>query len=170
MALGPMQPVDPRLSDASLTSLINSLKKLQVSAGDMPLRPGWGTVGKPTNLLANFFALKFPAGFTIYDYEVTVTPDDLRGPGKARIFELLESSPECAPHMGHVAHDRTKRLVSTTMLPQPLRVSIEFVEEGRPVPADGAPVYKVSITFLRALSLADATPCVVLETRRLHLD
>lgn len=138
---------------------------MQVSEEDMPLRPGWGTAGRPITLLANFFALRLPKDYAIYDYEVKISPDGLRGPGKAHIFELLESSADCAPYMGYVAHDRSKRLVSSIKLPQPLRIAIPFVEEGRPDPEGGPPVYTVTIEFLRALSFNDINPCVYFALR-----
>lgn len=150
--------ISQNLTTGELDSLIKSFRTMQVAEGDMPLRPGWGTQGKPITLLSNFFALRVPDDFTIYDYEVSISPDDLRGPGKTRIFELLEGSTECAPYMGHVAHDRSKRLVSSKKLPLPLRIRIPFVEEGVPPPSGGPPVYTVDIKFQRAHGWTDISP------------
>ncbi|EKM51081.1 uncharacterized protein PHACADRAFT_165707 [Phanerochaete carnosa HHB-10118-sp] len=125
----------------------------------MPLRPGFGTAGRPQNLRANFFALRLPANLQIYDYEVSITGDkDLRRARKARIFDLLESSPECAPFRDHIAHDNSARLVSAKELPQPLQVTIHFYEEGRSGPGDNAPVYTVEIKHKRTLNKRDIDP------------
>lgn len=126
---------------------------------EMPLRPGFGTASKAHVLRANFFALQLPPKLEIYDYEVAISPKaDLRGPRKARIFELLEGSPECAPFRGYIAHDRSARLVSARKLPQPLALTIRFYEEGAPGPDDRAPVYNVEVILTRTLAGKDITP------------
>ncbi|THG98015.1 hypothetical protein EW026_g4090 [Hermanssonia centrifuga] len=133
-------------------ALVAAFKKEPLTK-EMPLRPGWGTVGKPINLRANFFALRLPTKLTIYDYDVSITPKaDLRGPRKARILELFEGSPLCAPHLGYIAHDRSERLVSSKMLPQPFSVELPFSEQGAPPPGPNAPVYTVELKFVRALT------------------
>ena len=132
------------------------------SEPEKPLRPGFGTAGRPITLRSNFFKLTLPKNLTIYDYTVDISPkgQDLNGPCKARIFELLESSPECAPHMGYIAHDRGARLVSAKPLPQPLRLTIRYHEqEEQQVPAD-AKVYTVEVKFIRELNTDTIIPYV----------
>ena len=123
----------------------------------MPLRPGFGTVGRPMNLRANFFALRLPANLTIHDYEVAISgPDkELRRARKARIFDLLESSPEFAPFRDHIAHDNSARLVSSRELPQPLQVVIRFYEEGQTGPGNNAIPYTVEVKYQRTLNKRD---------------
>ena len=150
--------LEPRLSANELDSLVNVFRNLQVDPSSMPLRPGWGTAGTPLTLLSNFFALRLPKDFTVYDYDVKISPDDLRGPGKARIFELLARSAECAPYMGYIAHDRSKRLVSSVKLPQPLRINVPFSEAGVPPSGQSLPIYTVEIEFQRAMDTAEITP------------
>ena len=141
-----------------MDSLVKSFGKLKVGP-EMPMRPGFGTVGRPQPLRANFFALRLPAGMVIYDYEVSITPNkDLRRPRKARLFDLLESSPECAPFRDHIAHDNSARLVSAKELPQPLQTTIRFYEEGQPAPGNDAPVYVLEIKFVRTLNKSDIDP------------
>jgi eukaryotic translation initiation factor 2C len=150
--------LDPRHSDAALSSLISSLNSIQLNP-ESPTRPGWGTTGRPITLRANFFALRVPKKFLVYDYEVSITPDkDLRGPRKARIFELLEGSPQCAPHMGFIAHDSSQRLVSTRQLPQPLTITVTYTEAGQTQPATNPLSFVVKINFVRVLNMDDMTP------------
>ncbi|KAI0699005.1 ribonuclease H-like domain-containing protein [Cytidiella melzeri] len=155
----PVAP-DQRLADPSLASLINSFRSLELNP-ESPLRPGWGTVGRPITLRATFFALRLPKKMLIYDYEVGISPapdKDLRSPRKARIFELLEGSPECAPHMGFIAHDSSQRVVSSRKLPQPLTINIAYFEAGQTQPAAGGLAFVVTIKFLRVLDLSELTP------------
>lgn len=127
----------------------------------MPLRPGFGTKGKPTNARANFFAMTIPKKLVIYVYDVDISPKkDVSGPRKARIFDLLESSPECAPHLGYIAHDRSQRIVAIRQLPQPFTSTIQFFEEGASGPREGSPTYEVEVKFSAALQASDAEPYV----------
>ena len=141
-----------------MSSLVQSFSQLTVGP-EMPLRPGFGTVGKQQVLRTNFFPLRLPKDLIIYDYDVEISPKaDLRRPRKARIFDLLESSPQCAPFRDHLAHDRSSRLVSAKKLPQPLQANIQFCEEGETAPRQGAPVYIVDIKFVRALDTREIIP------------
>jgi eukaryotic translation initiation factor 2C len=109
-----------------------------------PLRPGFGTLGVPIRLRANFFAVKIPKT-PILEYKVEITPKENIQRLKTRIFQLVEESPLFVPHLGYVAHDRSERLVSAKKLPQPLDISVVFVEEGMQQPAPNAKTYTVSI-------------------------
>ncbi|EKM51085.1 uncharacterized protein PHACADRAFT_212985 [Phanerochaete carnosa HHB-10118-sp] len=155
-AAGTPARLDQRVSE--MDSLIKSFGNLKVGP-EMPLRPGFGTTGRLQNLRANFFALRLPADLAIHDYEVSISPNkDLRRARKARIFDLLESSPECAPFRDHIAHDNSARLVSAKELPQPLQATIRFYEEGESGPRDNAPVYTVEIKHVRTLNKRDIDP------------
>ncbi|KZT01939.1 Piwi-domain-containing protein [Laetiporus sulphureus 93-53] len=118
--------VDDRL--ATIDQLITAFKKLQ-ARNEMPRRPGFGTLGRPQLLRANFFALKTTKK-TIYDYQVVIEPEvQARSENMARIFQSLEEHPEYKPHAGYIAHDRAQRLVSAVKLPQPLSVHVRMEEE-----------------------------------------
>jgi hypothetical protein len=107
-------------------------------------------------LRANFFAVRLPKG-PIYRYTVEITPKQALGARKARIFQLLERSPLCQPHLGYIAHDKSERLVSARKLPQPLDIQVRYTDyDGVPVPAD-AMTYQVSITFLDELKMDELT-------------
>ena len=141
--------VPARLSAANLQQLITGFKSLSVK-NDRPLRPGYGTVGTPITLRANFFAVKVPQG-PIYDYTVEISPSTDFNKLKARIFQLLELSPVGRTHLPYIAHDRSQRLVSARKLPQPLIIPIKYYDEHQDGPSSDAKTYTVSITFQREL-------------------
>jgi len=151
--------VPPRLSGSELQKLIDGFKSIKIKP-ERPLRPGYGTVGTPITLRANFFAMKVPQG-PIFDYVVEITPKTDINRLKIRIFELLELSPSCQPYLPHIAHDRSQRLVSAKKLPQPLDIAIPFYEDNQAGPAANATVYTVSIKFERELDSRQLTKCVI---------
>ncbi|KAF7986868.1 hypothetical protein HWV62_12604 [Athelia sp. TMB] len=137
--------IDARLADPGLNRLVASFKDLAVK-NDKVLRPGFGTLGKAITLRANFFAVRVPKG-PIYEYRVAMNPKADVKNIRARLFDLLENSAQCAPHMGYIAHDRSERLVSKKELPQPLDITIPFYDEGLSGPQPGGSVYTVSIEY-----------------------
>ncbi|KAJ7915685.1 argonaute-like protein [Mycena leptocephala] len=147
--------VPPRLSNASHDQLIKSFSTLKADP-DRPLRPGYGTVGRPITLRANFFAVRVPSG-PIFDYTMEITPKTNFNRLKARIFFLLEQSDVCKPLLGYIAHDRSQRLVSARELPQPLDIAVPFYEDGESGPKPGGTVYTVSIKFDKELDVESLT-------------
>lgn len=149
----------PRLSDTSHSDLVTSFKALRVIP-DRPLRPGYGTLGTAITLRSNFFPIRLPKG-PIYDYNVDISPKTDIKRLKIRIFQLLEQTPMCTPHLPYIAHDRSQRLVSARKLPQPLDIQVPFYEEEETAPRAGATVYTVSIKFERELDIARLTQYVM---------
>ena len=132
------------------------IKLILYSQVEKPLRPGYGTLGRAITLRANFFAMRLPKG-SIYDYNIEIEPKTDVNRLKARIFELLEQSPECAQHIGYIAHDGSARLVSKQELPQPLDITVPFYDEDEKGPRPGGKVYTVSIIYSRTLESDDLT-------------
>lgn len=120
--------IDPRLTDASHDQLVVAFKKLVVK-NERPLRPGYGTLGTPITLRANFFAVT-GVPKSIHEYKVDITPKTDINRLKFRIFDLLELSPLCSPHLPYIAHDRSERLVAARKLPQPLSIQVRDVVHG----------------------------------------
>ncbi|KIJ59485.1 hypothetical protein HYDPIDRAFT_118463 [Hydnomerulius pinastri MD-312] len=135
--------VDQRL--ATSDKLVATLTKLPYNP-ERPHRPGFGTLGNPVVLRANFFATKFPSGI-VYDYHVEIAPTTDINRIKARLFRLLEQSthPGWQELVPFIAHDGSARLVSAKKLPQPLDVPVVFLEEGETQPRTRAKTYMVSI-------------------------
>ncbi|KAJ7641512.1 argonaute-like protein [Roridomyces roridus] len=147
--------IPPRLSDANHARLIQSFGQIERDPA-RPLRPGYGTAGRAITLRANFFPLRVPAG-PLFDYTIEIKPKTDINRLKARIFTLLEESPACRPFLGHIAHDRSQRLISARALPQPLDVVVPFCEEGENAPRPGAIVYTVSIKLDKVLDVTELT-------------
>ncbi|KAI0325766.1 Piwi-domain-containing protein [Cubamyces sp. BRFM 1775] len=120
----------------------------------MPLRPGWGSLGRAGQVRTNFFAVKISKDAVYYEYEIDISPKaQAKGDRRPRILELVEQSPAFSSFTRHVAHDRSQRLVSARPLPQPLSVPIRY----REVDQDDNPqatVFTVEFKFQRELSLS----------------
>ncbi|KAJ8091756.1 hypothetical protein PM082_020991 [Marasmius tenuissimus] len=149
--------MDERLGANELNSVIASFNRLQVDDPIRPLRPGFGTLGNPITLRANFFAVKVPRNCVVYDYQVSVSPEAGVRRVRSRILRLLEARPLFAPYVNHIAHDGSQRLVSSRQLSQPLSVEVPFLEEGETSPRRDARTYTVSIGFVRSLDTNDLT-------------
>ncbi|PIL23408.1 Argonaute [Ganoderma sinense ZZ0214-1] len=149
---------DSRLADLELKALVEGFNRLKVQrpAAEMPLRPGWGTLGQLGALRTNFFAVRLPQDAVFFEYEIAISPKAQAkgGDRKARIMHLVEQAPEFAPYAAHVAHDRSQRLVSAKKLPQPLDIPIGYLEEGEtdnPNPLR----FTVEITFRGEIKMSD---------------
>ncbi|KAM6499862.1 argonaute-like protein [Amanita muscaria] len=165
----------PRLNDNTQQQLVTSFKNAGYRP-ERPLRPGFGTLGTPIKLRANFFAVKLPKG-PYYNYAVVVTdtspssakggkkakakpqgddpaePPTIKSPIKRRIFELLEVQPAFQPYKAFVTHDSSQRMIAAKQLPQPLQITVTFIEEDETKPSAGAKVYNVSIEYLGEIDL-----------------
>ena len=134
-----------------LDGLVQSFRRLQVQP-EMPLRPGWGQLGKAGVVRANFFAVKLPPKATYYEYEIAISPKaQAKGDRRARIMQLVEESPQFSQYVRHVAHDRTQRMVSAQKLPQPLEIPIRYREEDQQDDPN-ALTFTVEIKFLGELN------------------
>lgn len=152
----------PAQVDARITTsdqLVASFKKLAVS-NEMPLRPGYGKLGREITLRANFFAIKVPKT-PIYDYSVDITPKtEVKSLSmRSRAFQLLEQTPEMAPHRGYIAHDKGMRLVSAKKLPQPFNLQFKYHDEGEPL-GERAKTLTVEILFVRELDTTQLNKCI----------
>ncbi|KAJ7074810.1 argonaute-like protein [Mycena amicta] len=144
-----------RLSETNHNQLIQAFSAVKHKP-DRPLRPGYGTRGTPITLRANFFPVRLPNG-PIYNYSMDITPKTEIRRLKDRIFFLLEKSPQVRPFLGHIAHDRSARLVSAKKLPQPLDITVPFYEDNETGPTPDGKVFTVQIKFDRELDLRELT-------------
>ncbi|KXN85174.1 Protein argonaute 5 [Leucoagaricus sp. SymC.cos] len=159
--------IPDRLADSKLTALISSFSSLRLSGNTAsvapdparPSRPGFGTAGRAITLRANFFALRISKSVQYYyDYAVSISgPKSDKDGIKIRLFELLEQHPSFRGFAGHVAHDKSQRLVSSKELPQPLTVTIKHYDEPQTSPGPNADEYVVEIQLQRKLATADLT-------------
>lgn len=149
--------IPDHLTPEKQTKLLDALRKVPPKP-ERPTRPGFGTLGKPITLRANFFAVKLPKG-PLYEYEIKIEPATFLNKRKDRIFQLLEASPQVRPQLGHIAHDRSSRLVSSVKLPD-LTVGIPFFEEGQNGPPHDAITYHISVMFKGELSVNELSKYV----------
>ncbi|KAF7305402.1 Argonaute-like protein [Mycena chlorophos] len=164
-----------RLSDTNHNALIQSFSSAKHDPA-RPLRPGYGTKGTPITLRANFFPVRLPKG-PIFSYAMEVVPT---GPVpvspqkvkalRERIFFLLEQHPQVKPLLGHVAHDRSTRLVSARKLPQPLSIAVPFFEDGEAGPKPGGMVFNVEINFDKELNVDDLTKYLNADVKMRNYD
>ena len=175
----PNQPVTlpPRLTDGSQEVLIERFEEEGGKLAELPLRPGYGTIGAEINLRANFFTVKLPKG-PFYDYSVTITdvtpksvddggikgkgkarssgdPTNIKSPIKRRIFEILDEDQLFEPYRSFIVHDYSQRIIAAKELPQPLQLTIVFREdaEEEKEPEKKKPLYEVTIQFLGEINL-----------------
>ncbi|EMD35748.1 hypothetical protein CERSUDRAFT_84845 [Gelatoporia subvermispora B] len=138
---------------ADSDALVQAFSRMNVG-DEMPLRPGYGKLGREIVLRANFFALKIVNLPTIYDYDVSIEPKaQARTDRKRRIFDIIEQHPLYVPFVTHVAHDRSQRLVSSKRLPQPFSVEVQYYEEGEDGPRSDALKFTVTITLTGELNM-----------------
>ena len=149
--------IDSRLSDNSQEVLINALRNLRLKSDDLPVRPGFGTEGRPIKLRANYFPIKVRSS-TYYEYDVALSP--VAGTAirrvKRRIFQLAEQSPDWERFglKNTVAHDHSAKLISPRALPQPLSIRIPFYDEDDQGPKAGGKEYTLTISFIQENDLS----------------
>ncbi|KAG1779924.1 Piwi domain-containing protein [Suillus placidus] len=147
--------VDQRL--ATLDQLVSSFNKLTFNP-ERPHRPGFGTLGRPITLRANFFPVKLPKG-PLYDYHVEITPSTDIKRIRARLFELLVQSDQedWKQFVPFIVHDSSQKLVSAKRLPQPLDVQVQYYEEGEAGPNARSKTYTFAIIHTIDLDVAQLT-------------
>lgn len=145
--------IDARLAQPDQNALIQAFSGMSLQHTELPLRPGWGTLGTPVKLRSNYFAVKVPRG-PLHEYDVKLTPPVTIRRVKRRIFALLELSPAFAPYRGAVAHDFSAKLIAAKKLPQPAVFEVPFYDEDESgPPAQGGKTYSVEVTYIQDIDL-----------------
>jgi eukaryotic translation initiation factor 2C len=123
------------------------------SGPERPARPDYGTAGRVVALRCNFFGLEC-ALETIFEYIMKITPEpkSQKARVKRRVLALFEQLPAVRPYANDIAHDHAQRLVAARLLPEPLRATVAFFEEGDPRPPRDADTYTVEVLFSKELS------------------
>ncbi len=150
---------DARLAGKDQDDLVSSFKSLTLKHEDMPARPGWGTVGTPIKLRANYFPVKLPRG-PLYEYDIKITPEAKARRLKKQIFALLEERPEYAAYKPRIAHDSSAKMIAAMELPQPLVIEVPYYDEDEEGPRQGGTTYSIEITYIQPLELATLEKCV----------
>lgn len=140
--------IDARLLDNSDKALVSSFRNISQQSDDLPLRPGFGTIGKNIKLRANFFPVKVPKG-PLFEYNVSISPTTTIRRVKRRIFQLAEQTADWTRSglKGNVAHDHSQKLITAKRLPQPLTIRVPFYDEDEDGPKAGGKEYTLTIEF-----------------------
>jgi eukaryotic translation initiation factor 2C len=133
------------------------LVKLRHEVGiryERPIRPGFGTLGEPVTLVANFFAMKITNPL-IYMYHIKIEPTKNAKDVQRRLLLLLKQTNNQAWQSvkTFVAFDGRETLVAAKELPQPMQISVSFFEEGQ-TPGSNSPEYTVSIELVHKWELS----------------
>lgn len=136
-------------------------KKPVVLVDEMPLRPAYGTQGRPILLMANYFELATPPDLVLYQYSVDVSAGaDGKAPtGKLlkRIFELLmeelayQTSIDIATDYKSFLLTRSTSAIKEQYKEHP----ILYLSEGEDEPSTNARSYRVRLNFTRTLQMSD---------------
>ena len=91
-----------------------------------PKRPGYGTVGRPIKLRANFFRMNIsPRLSDLYHYDVEITPNKCPRTVKRDVVNQIVMKYRSTVFQGHdPAFDGEKNLYSSIKLPSPVSESI----------------------------------------------
>lgn len=118
-----------------------------------PTRPDWGTKGTAIKLRTNYFPIEF-TDETLYNYDIEIEPKVIAKRIQRRIFQLVEASPSFEPFKDHIAHDSSKRLISSKQLPitgDVLKIKIKYYDENQYGPNDKSKEYSVRLTLTGSL-------------------
>ncbi|OBZ66780.1 Protein argonaute MEL1 [Grifola frondosa] len=142
--------IDGRLKDNSQDALVASFRGLQLSDTDLPLRPDFGTVGRPITLRTNFFPIRVPKG-PLFEYDVALNPPATNKRLKRRIFQIAEQTPDWAGAgmTGKVAHDHSSKLIAAIKLPEPLVIRIAYTEEDDDEQRKDKKEYTLTIRYIQ---------------------
>ncbi|KAF3839440.1 hypothetical protein F7725_018157 [Dissostichus mawsoni] len=114
-----------------------------------PRRPGFGTVGKPIKLLANYFEVEIPK-MDVFHYEVDIKPDKCPRRVNREVVEYMVQhfKPQLFGDRKPV-YDGKKNIYTVLALP----IGSEKVEFEVTIPGEGKDrIFKVSIRFLAKVS------------------
>ena len=91
-----------------------------------PKRPGYGTVGRPIKLRANFFRMNIsPRLSDLYHYDVEITPNKCPRIVKRDVVNQIVMKYRSTVFQGHdPAFDGERNLYSSIKLPSPVSESI----------------------------------------------
>ena len=145
-------------TQASQLKSTPGLKKPAVGP-PLPLRPGYGTQGRPVLLWANYFELVAPPDLLLFRSSVEILPDDAgrRPAGKKvkRIIELLLEE-HLSAYRSSIATDYKSTLVCKFELPiEEEPYIVRYRSEGEDEPTANAKTYRVRLQDTGTLSVSE---------------
>lgn len=137
---------------------INSLRSIALGPGDLPVRPGLGTVGRQITLRANFFPVRLPK-IPLQEYDVDLRPggNSIARRLKRRIWQLAEQTAQwqAAGMTGTVAHDHSSKLISARQLPQPLVIQVNYTEEDEDAARGPGKEYTLTFNYVQQIDTSN---------------
>jgi hypothetical protein len=169
-------PFNPNAQQKQKTvedDIVTAMSSMQISAvtagGEptMPRRPGYGTVGKPSWVRANFFPVDLPKD-AVFMYDVKIDPEVKNKRKRRRLYDILENHDDFRSLALHTATDYGKIMVSTKCLNPKApptrdgekedRVEITIIytdTDDSPTPAEGKGVHKFIISRTALIQPSD---------------
>ncbi|EPQ51876.1 argonaute-like protein [Gloeophyllum trabeum ATCC 11539] len=151
-------PIDARLQGNVQQTHINSLRSIALGPGDLPVRPGLGTVGRQITLRANFFPVRLPK-IPLQEYDVDLRPggNSIARRLKRRIWQLAEQTAQwqAAGMTGTVAHDHSSKLISARQLPQPLVIQVNYTEEDEDAARGPGKEYTLTFNYVQQIDTSN---------------
>lgn len=136
--------------------MLLDMEKLSLDSS-LPQRPGYGTLGRPIQLWANYFAMTADKSkLDLRRYAVNVLPQGNVTPaGKKlkRIVELLIED-HFAAHKRDIVSDYKSNIISMVELPNlPSPINVIYRGEGEDAPQQDPRVYQVKMVQLTSVSV-----------------
>ncbi|RFU29653.1 hypothetical protein B7463_g6697, partial [Scytalidium lignicola] len=145
----PPNPDVTRLEDAFMqqrSTLEGQLSGLSLKA--FPIRPGYGTKGKPVVLWANYYNFSVKPDVVLYRYEVKVSPE-AKGGKLRQIFKLLMENPllrGCVTDFGAI-------IISPKKFDN-MQVQLIYRNEGEDEPRPNTAPHTIQIDYTGALDVS----------------
>jgi eukaryotic translation initiation factor 2C len=127
----------------------------------LPLRPGYGTQGRPVLLWANYFELVAPPDLLLFRYSIEVLPDDAgrkpTGKRLKRIVELLLEE-HLSAYRTSIATDYKSNLVCRFELPiEEESYHVRYRSEEEDEPSQNAKTYRLRLQDTGTLRVSELT-------------
>lgn len=164
-----VSPVDQAVTTieenfAAKCGVTQPMTNLSTTDSTMPLRPGYGTLGRRTEVFANYFKVNAPKDLTLTRYNIEVSakldgdekPADSKAPtGRKlkRIFQIILQRPEFAG----VATEWKSMIIAKKSLgfPDGHEFEISYSEEGHDEPLENAKKYIIRVVSPLSFSVSD---------------
>lgn len=120
-----------------------------------PVRPGYGTRGKPIVLYTNYFELVPKADLVLHRYNIAIQPQE-KGKKLGQLIRLLLDDPRFANTKNDIVTDFGSTMISRINLGEDrIEASVQYRAENEDEPRDGAPSYRFRIEKTGTLTVGD---------------
>lgn len=126
----------------------------------LPQRPGFATLGKPIQLLANYFEMKAFGTLVVSRYDVQVTGTNQAKPAGKKLKRIIELfiQEHLSAQASKIATDFKAILLSRTALAKDkLKYTLLYRSEGEDTASPNAKSYTVTLQWIKNLTISDLT-------------